>query len=802
MKRELNILSVAARKRAGEQLAADLFDLGLSNRRASTSGGGRGEFMRRARRCVAELEEMKQYFQSGRSTNFEMVNRRTEEVTLAWSQQHGCHEVEVIVKDASLSADECAARQKEIEMQLSQLCFVRQDQEAQREPQVYTATRRGRDAKNDCILVIVEPAEFIRGRDIPVRFYASFAREQSALNSCNRLVEAPDSASKLLRVLMRMDDNEPILTEGAADALAAHLEQHPRLNEEQRLVFECDRVRTVQLVHGPPGTGKTSVIDSFLQSPARKALWLKGALKRHVVLVVSEKNHAVDAIAASLLQRGGGEPGNIVWEETVAHGVLKSLGGNSKKFFIEEKAKNDPAVKRADQEVDEANNVRLAALATLQEAVHTNKDIVIAAADKANVTWEDITVAAVEGYEKERFIPVSAACKKYARDPETVAQILCDVLPLTTVAAVRRARDMIDGARQVVVEAKSQWSMKVNGRQAKLKQAATRLCRNASVVLSTLGSSHSMVSALKQQTDLDDDEDVYGLPTKSDQCAETSATIICDEASTVHTPLFIGAVEKLSAQVILLNILVIGDDRQLPPYWPLQEPKLQPTALYSLAADVTPATRLLKQYRMPRFVMGVLNNHFYSDTPLVYAKIKDARLDESRPVWMDVPGAAAAFNRGDRGGRGGDRRRVGRGGDDRAEQVARKQSEESRDEADRVLEEAMRALESDQSVLITTPYKQQRSLIERMVKFEFDLENYIKNGRLVVTTVDGGQGQEADVLIISMVKPYPSKFLDSKRLCVMLSRGRRRLVMVGNRDTHLGCTCKPVAEIAQMSIHN
>jgi superfamily I DNA and/or RNA helicase len=65
-----------------------------------------------------------------------------------------------------------------------------------------------------------------------------------------------------------------------------------------------------------------------------------------------------------------------------------------------------------------------------------------------------------------------------------------------------------------------------------------------------------------------------------------------------------------------------------------------------------------------------------------------------------------------------------------------------------------------------------------------------------LTTVDGGQGQEADVLIISMVKRFPSRFLNAKRLCVMLSRARRRLVIIGNRESHARCECKPVKELA------
>lgn len=512
--------------------------------------------------------------------------------------------------------------------------------------------------------------------------------------------------------------------------------------------------------------------------------------------MLSEKNHAVDAIASSLLRRGGGEPGNEVWEETTAHGVAKSLGSNCKKFFVAQKAKNDPSVKKADEEVVAAKTAVRKAESGLREVVHANKDLVIAAADKVKATWEDIYT--VRSVDEKRFISVSDACKEHENDAEIMAHILCDVLPMTTAGAVRRARDMIDHELQAVVQAKGHYDTKTREREVALKRAEERLRKNTVIVLSTLGSSHGMMSALGLR---DDDEDVCCDNAEDD----TSATIICDEASTVHSALFIGALEKLSAQVKIINILIIGDDRQLPPYWPLQDSKLQPTALYSMAADVAAATKLKHQYRMPRFAMDILNRHFYSDMPLIYAKVDAANPDDSHPVWIDIPCAAAAFingagRRGDPGrGRGGGR---GRGARDDV-LMARRHSEESREEADKVLQQAMHALKSGQSVLITTPYRRQKTLIERMAlqhdDDEFSFGTHIKDGSLVVTTVDGGQGQEADVLIISMVKRYPSKFLDPNRLCVMLSRGRRRLVIVGDRNSHLGCDCKPVAEVAQMS---
>ena len=141
------------------------------------------------------------------------------------------------------------------------------------------------------------------------------------------------------------------------------------------------------------------------------------------------------------------------------------------------------------------------------------------------------------------------------------------------------------------------------------------------------------------------------------------------------------------------------------------------------------------------------------------------------------------------------------GGNDREQRMARKLTEESLDEADAVLDHAIAALNDKLTVLVTTPYRAQNNLIKRKI-CNRGLEGHMTSGRLVLATVDGGQGQEADVLIISMVKRFPSKFLDANRLCVMLSRGRRRLVMVGDRGSHAECKCKPVRELARMSMED
>jgi hypothetical protein len=83
------------------------------------------------------------------------------------------------------------------------------------------------------------------------------------------------------------------------------------------------------------------------------------------------------------------------------------------------------------------------------------------------------------------------------------------------------------------------------------------------------------------------------------------------------------------------------------------------------------------------------------------------------------------------------------------------------------------------SIIVTTPYKQQ----ERM------LQLYLQKG-LQIGTVDKFQGQEDEVTIISMVRSNNRKdyqealgFVNIPRSCVAFSRSKRKTIIVGDRDT-------------------
>lgn len=82
-------------------------------------------------------------------------------------------------------------------------------------------------------------------------------------------------------------------------------------------------------------------------------------------------------------------------------------------------------------------------------------------------------------------------------------------------------------------------------------------------------------------------------------------------------------------------------------------------------------------------------------------------------------------------------------------------------------------------LIVTTPYKQQ----ERMMQL------YLQKG-LKIGTIDKFQGQEDEVTIISMVRSNNTMdyqqalgFVNIPRSCVAFSRSKRKTIIVGDRDT-------------------
>jgi len=134
--------------------------------------------------------------------------------------------------------------------------------------------------------------------DVPDRLYdggfrldvddpdATFERGLRALSAFEQA--PPKHREKTLREVL-LGEVEP-----AFDALEAV--DDPRLNEpQQRAVSKALAARDVALIHGPPGTGKTTTLAAFVQAAASRG---------ESVLATAASNMAVDNLAEKLVQRG------------------------------------------------------------------------------------------------------------------------------------------------------------------------------------------------------------------------------------------------------------------------------------------------------------------------------------------------------------------------------------------------------------------------------------------------------------------------------------------------------------------
>ncbi len=89
------------------------------------------------------------------------------------------------------------------------------------------------------------------------------------------------------------------------------------------------------------------------------------------------------------------------------------------------------------------------------------------------------------------------------------------------------------------------------------------------------------------------------------------------------------------------------------------------------------------------------------------------------------------------------------------------------------------------TVGIISPYKEQVLYIQSLIAEDDELQKL--PAKIVVKTVDGFQGQERDIIYISLVRSNDTKeigFLnDTRRMNVALTRARQRLVVIGDSST-------------------
>lgn len=250
------------------------------------------------------------------------------------------------------------------------------------------------------------------------------------------------------------------------------------------------------------------------------------------------------------------------------------------------------------------------------------------------------------------------------------------------------------------------------------------------------------------------------------------STLFIDEAAQAMEPACWVALTKAK------RVIFAGDHCQLPPTVKSHEAVRGGLAksLMELAVERQPqaVTLLTVQYRMNDAIMRFSSNAFYGGrlTSAPEVAMRASSLDFDAPLeWLEA--GADGYSEEFVGKAYG---RINRG--EAKALISRLKSFIEGIGVERVLEESI-------DIGVISPYRMQVQLLRSMIASDPFFRPLRK--LLSVNTVDGFQGQERDVIVLSMVRSNEDGdigFLrDLRRMNVAMTRARHKLIIVGDSET-------------------
>lgn len=235
------------------------------------------------------------------------------------------------------------------------------------------------------------------------------------------------------------------------------------------------------------------------------------------------------------------------------------------------------------------------------------------------------------------------------------------------------------------------------------------------------------------------------------------------------------------------RVILAGDHRQLPPT--IKSPEamhggLDKTLMQYIVENKPKAVSLLTvQYRMCDTIMQFPNQEFYhgqleSAPEVKYRGILDW---DTAVEWVDTGVECLKLETKDADSI------IGRELSAGLSKVNPAEAQLTLDTLQRYFEKIgkERLLEERVDVGIISPYKGQVRLLRRMLKRDRYWRSY--RSLITINTVDGFQGQERDIIVISLVRSNGEGdigFLrDLRRMNVAITRARMKLILIGDRST-------------------
>jgi superfamily I DNA and/or RNA helicase len=231
--------------------------------------------------------------------------------------------------------------------------------------------------------------------------------------------------------------------------------------------------------------------------------------------------------------------------------------------------------------------------------------------------------------------------------------------------------------------------------------------------------------------------------------------LVIDECGQALEPACWVAIQKAE------QVIVAGDPFQLPPTVKSKEAEkagLGITLLERLVKGATGVVMLEVQYRMHENIMQFSNKQFYNGQLIAADSVKNRSWHKEQPVvqWIDTAGCGFEEKSGEDG-----------------------ESRMNPEEWNIISSHMERwGLQKDWQYAVISPYRAQVEYLQEAVG---------ANPLIRVDTIDSFQGQEADVVYISLVRSNERQELgflkDYRRLNVALTRARRGLFIVGDSAT-------------------
>jgi ATP-dependent RNA/DNA helicase IGHMBP2 len=245
-------------------------------------------------------------------------------------------------------------------------------------------------------------------------------------------------------------------------------------------------------------------------------------------------------------------------------------------------------------------------------------------------------------------------------------------------------------------------------------------------------------------------------------------TVVIDEAAQALEP---------SCWIPILKakkVIMAGDHHQLPPTIRSADAAKQlGTTLMEKLVQLHPQAVVLlqEQYRMHKNIMGFSSKEFYNDELIAHSSVASQTLFSTDDPFLFIDTAGCGFDEKQEG--------TGLSNPEEASFALKHLSHYVQQ-----LSEAYTGT-SFPSIAVIAPYRHQIELLKEYVASHPQLQQFLSS--ITVNTIDSFQGQERDVVYISLTRSNAESVIgflsEVRRMNVAITRARKKLVLIGDSAT-------------------